>query len=367
MHRVIYRSRFTPILPLLLTLSAQVAAHHSFAMFDAKNPIILTGEVKEYQWVNPHAWVLLSVKNEDGSEAVWQLEHGPKNMLTRQGWTSTTLESGDMVSVTASPLHNGKPGAKFVSFEFVDGEETDLKRESTIFRIPRPEPVEMAPDVAKNFNGLWVNAVGGIHFDSAGSRAEQIPPLRPEYMVKWEQRRADAAVGKSTNDPTSQCIHPGFPRFLGMVYPGEILQTDHQINWYAEWGEATVRIFLDGRDPPADLMPSYNGFTTGAWEGNTLVTRTISMRDDTLVDTTGVPHSEQLVVTMRMEKLTPDHLEVAITLEDPIVFEEPWKTVKRYARAPEHFSIQEFSCFEGNRYRYAADGSVEIEFQNSEL
>ena len=48
---------------------------------------------------------------------------------------------------------------------------------------------------------------------------------------------------------------------------------------------------------------------------------------------------------------------------DPVVFEEPWQTVKRYARAPEHFSIQEFSCFEGNRYRISEDGAVEIDFQ----
>ena len=87
----------------------------------------------------------------------------------------------------------------------------------------------------------------------ATSRDEQQPPLKPEYMARWRQRAADAAAGRSTADPTAACLPAGFPRFLDMVFPGEILQAEHQLNWYAEFGEATVRIYLDGRAPPADL------------------------------------------------------------------------------------------------------------------
>ena len=65
---------------------------------------------------------------------------------------------------------------------------------------------------------------------------------------------------------------------------------------------------------------------------------------------------------MRMHKLTPDYFDVEVTLEDPVVFHKPWKTVKRYARAPEHFYIQEYSCHEGNRYRINERGNVEIDF-----
>ena len=63
---------------------------------------------------------------------------------------------------------------------------------------------------------------------------------------------------------------------------------------------------------------------------------------------------------MRLQKVTPDFLEVAVTLDDPIVFERPWSTVKRYARAPADYYVQEYACFEGNRYRIGADGNVEI-------
>lgn len=339
-------------------------AHHSFAIYDAAHPLTLTGVVKEFRWTNPHTVTFLTVQNEDGSETVWELEHGPINMLSREGWTPATLEPGDVITVVVQPLHSGQPGARFMSFEFADKRPVEPIGSGTIRRVPRPDPVAMSDAVARDFNGIWLNANGGIHFDtSAPSRRGQMPPLKPEYMAKWQQRWADADAGRSTTDPTAECIPAGFPRFLNMVLPGEILQTEKQLNWYAEFSEATVRIYLDGRAPPADLFPTYNGFTTGAWDGNTLVTKTTGLRGDTLVDTTGVPHSEQLTVTMRMTKLTPDYFEAEVTLDDPVVFFEPWKTVKRYARAPADYMIQEYACQEGNRYRTGKDGQVEVIFE----
>jgi hypothetical protein len=349
----------------LALVSCAAFGHHSFAIFDADSPRSLTGVVREFRWTNPHSWVFLTVANADGSDTVWEIEHGPINMLSRQGWTRTTLAAGDRVTVEVHPAHDGRPIGRFIDFQFADaarqrGAADDYTR-GTITRVPRPEPVSMTEAVARNFNGIWVNANGGIHYQTeAPSRSEQQPPLKPEYLARWRQRSADAEAGLSTNDPTAQCIPAGFPRFLNMVFPGEILQADHQLNWYAEFGEATLRIYLDGRAPPEDLQPSYYGFTTGRWEGDTLVTKTIGLRGDTLVDTTGIPHSDKITVTMRMSKVTPDFLQVDVTLEDPVAFERPWSTRKHYARAPAHYYVQEYACFEGNRYRIDADGNVEI-------
>ena len=324
---------------------------------------MLTGVVKEFRWTNPHSWVALTVTNEDGSETAWLLEQGPINMLSREGWTRTTLKSGDRISTNVHPLHGGQPGARLMSFEFLDDREVELTRGATITSPPRPDSVQMSVEVARDFNGIWLNANGGLHFDSSSpTRRGQTPPLRPEYMAKWQQRFTDADAGLSTTDPTAECLPPGFPRFLSMVLPGEILQAEHQLNWYAEWSEATIRIYLDGRLPPPDIFPTYNGFTTGKWDGDSIVTETIGLRDDTLVDTTGIPHSDQLTVSMRMTKLTPDFFEVDVTLNDPIVFYEPWSTTKRFARAPENFYTQEFACQEGNRYRSNEEGNIEVIF-----
>jgi len=351
-------------LGLALALAAATAyAHHSFAVYDTANSIQLEGVVEEFRWTNPHTLVKLKVRNADGTEAIWELEHGPINMLARQGWTPTTLVPGNAITVEVQPLRSGQHGGRFISFEFRDGRRSDGlngAEQSTIRRIPPPKPVEMSDDVARDFAGIWLNANGGIHFDSTVARDDEVPPLKPDYMARWRQRQANAKAGISTNDPTAVCLPPGFPRFLGMVYPSEILQTAHQLNWYAEWGESTLRIYLDGRGVPKDLSPSYNGFSTAHWEGNTLVTKTVGLRGDTLVVTTGVPHSEQLVVTMRMKKIAPDYLQVDVTLDDPVVFYQSWSTVKRYARAPAGEYVREFACFEGNRYRIGRNGEVEV-------
>ena len=338
-------------------------AHHSFAIYDAENPTTLEGVVEEFRWTNPHTLVRLRVEDADGTVSTWQLDYGPINMLARQGWTSTTLEIGDHVAADIHPLHSGQSGGRLMDIRFFD-DQASLNAQSsggsTILNVPRPASVEMSDAQARDFNGIWFNANGGLHFDSTVARREQMPPLRPEYMAQWRQRQANAAAGISTVDPTAECFPSGFPRFLSMVYPGEILQAEHQLNWFAEWGESTVRIYLDGREPPENLPLSYNGYSTGHWEGRTLVTKTIRLRDDTLVDTTGVPHSDQLTVTMRMQKITPDYLEVGVTLEDPVVFYAPWTTVKRFVRGPANDFLQEFNCFEGNRYRIGDDGAIEV-------
>jgi hypothetical protein len=350
---------------VFIVLSPGALAHHSFAIYDAGNPRTLTGVVKEFRWANPHSWVMLTVVNENGSTTDWELEQGPINMLSRQGWTPTTLVPGNRISVQSQPLHSGEPGGRFMSFEFTDEGAEQFSGPARAPRGPPPEPVAMASAVARDFNGVWNNANGGIHFDTENSRTRrgQKPPLRPDYMARWEKRWADADAGLATTDPTASCLPPGVPRFLTMVLPGEILQTEQQLNWYAEFGEATMRIYLDGRAPPAELYPTFNGFSTGRWEGNSLVVTTVGLRVDTLVDTTGVPHSDQLTVTMRMTKVTPDFFEVGITLDDPVAFYEPWQTVKRYSRAPAGSYAQEYACLDGNRHRETEDGNIEIVFQ----
>ena len=343
-------------------LSRSADSHHSFTIYDRENPVTLRGEVAEFVWVNPHSWLYLDVVSQDGSTTQWQLELAPVNMLSRQGWERTTLEPGDMISVDAHPLHSGEPGARFIDFSFIEQDRLSPRNMPSFRRAERPQPVPMSDAEARNFNGIWLNGDGGIHFDTAATSVgrDQQPPLRPTYMAQWRERFAQQDAGRSTVDPTAECAPPGFPRFLNMVLPGEIVQSEHQLNWYAEWGEATVRVILDDRAMPQTLDPSYNGYTTGRWEGNTLVTRTIALRGDTLVDTTGIPHSDELTVDMRMTKLTPDFIEVEVTLNDSVVFFEPWSTVKQYVRAPADYYIREYACFDGNRYERSADGSIEV-------
>ena len=96
-----------------LVASSAAIAHHSFAMFDQEHPVELVGTVQEFKYTNPHSYLLLEVKAADGSTAVWNLEGRAPSLLTRDGWTSTTLKPGDEIIIMVNPLRSGAPGGSW--------------------------------------------------------------------------------------------------------------------------------------------------------------------------------------------------------------------------------------------------------------
>ena len=96
-------------------------AHHSFSMFDAGKETSLSGTVKEFQWTNPHAFILLMVSNSDGQLEPWSIEMGAPPGLARQGWVPKTLTPGMSVSVTIHPLKDGAHGGQFLTVKLPDG------------------------------------------------------------------------------------------------------------------------------------------------------------------------------------------------------------------------------------------------------
>jgi len=88
-------------------------AHHSFAMFDQANPIDLAGVVKEWKYTAPHVFIVLDVKEADGTTQVWNLEGDTPSALARDGWTAKTLKPGDELILKIDPLRSGAPGGAF--------------------------------------------------------------------------------------------------------------------------------------------------------------------------------------------------------------------------------------------------------------
>jgi len=93
---------------LLLGAAASAFAHHAFAAeFDSKKPVKLRGTVTKMEWINPHTWIYMDVKKDDGSVDEWMIEAGTPNTLLRRGFTRESLKAGTVVLVDGYQSKDG--------------------------------------------------------------------------------------------------------------------------------------------------------------------------------------------------------------------------------------------------------------------
>ena len=102
-------------------------AHHSFAMFDANKQTTLEGTVKDFQWTNPHSWILLMVTDGEAAQPVqWAVELGAPAGLVRQGWVPKTLTPGMKVTAVIHPLKDGTHGGQLLSVVLANGDKVGV-------------------------------------------------------------------------------------------------------------------------------------------------------------------------------------------------------------------------------------------------
>jgi hypothetical protein len=113
---------------MLASVAPTVDAHHSTAIYDSDNPIELAGTVVEWQFVNPHVFILLEVADPATNEKkVWNLEGGNTAGLFRRGWTPNTLKAGDSILITVRPLRSGAAGGNYSNPRWADGKPIEPK------------------------------------------------------------------------------------------------------------------------------------------------------------------------------------------------------------------------------------------------
>jgi hypothetical protein len=115
--------RNTATVVAMALAASQALSHHSFAMFDQGQRITLKGTVSEFQWTNPHAFIELDVPGSDANSGHWQVELNSPNNLKRQGWASSSLKTGDAITLTLNPLRDMSEhkGGLFITLTKADG------------------------------------------------------------------------------------------------------------------------------------------------------------------------------------------------------------------------------------------------------
>ena len=176
--------------------------------------------------------------------------------------------------------------------------------------------------------GVWVpDAAPRALLTSKG----KTPPLTAAASKVYTERRQRLAKGDASFDPTTWCAGPGMPRILTMPYPLEIRADANRIAFIHGWYRwfRIVDLGAGTADPP---LPLTMGFPVGHWEASGLVIRTTGLSDATVMDASGLPHSEQLTVTERLRVLPDGRLEDRITIDDPENYTQRWDTVLTFHR-----------------------------------
>jgi hypothetical protein len=102
-----------------------VAAHHSATMFEEKRTITVEGVVKEFQYTNPHSWLLVDVKDKDGKITTWGFEAEGPSTLQRAGIRPSEFPVGTRLTITGRPMKDGRPAAIWVNAVRADGRKFD--------------------------------------------------------------------------------------------------------------------------------------------------------------------------------------------------------------------------------------------------
>lgn len=106
----------------LATVSSwPVSAHHSDKMFDLGAVITMEGVVKEFQYTNPHAWLIVDVVNDDGTVTTWGFETGAPSSLIRADIRPVDLLPGTRITISGHPMHDGRPAAEWTTAVLEDG------------------------------------------------------------------------------------------------------------------------------------------------------------------------------------------------------------------------------------------------------
>ena len=109
----------------LAMLSAPTFAQHSAVMFDHQKEVTVTGVVKEFQYTNPHSWLLVDVKNDDGTVTTWGFEAEGPSTLARAGIRKSDFSPGTELTITGHPMKDGRPAAAWIKATRGDGKDFD--------------------------------------------------------------------------------------------------------------------------------------------------------------------------------------------------------------------------------------------------
>jgi len=219
-------------------------------------------------------------------------------------------------------------------------------------------PAPRAADGHPDLSGIWAwednrpcpPPVGcpdqkvGQEFINIGWSLKDGLPLQP-WAVDIKKTRAAQNGGV---DPQSRCLPRGAVRILTDGLLKKFVQAPGLLLILTERNASYRQIFTDNRPLPADPNPSWNGYSSGKWDGDTLVVQTNGFIDGSWLDAGGSPLTESGKVTERFRRVNFGTLEIGITVDDPKAYTRPW-SVTLHQPLVVDTELLDYICLENER------------------
>ena len=207
---------------------------------------------------------------------------------------------------------------------------------------PAPRLADGKPD----FSGIWqANGPGKYLRNLTSDMKPADIPFQPWAKQLYDQRQdgRDAKVESDAN-----CLPQGFTNISATPVTYKFIQASGEIVILYEAFNLWRQVFLDGRELVKDLNPTWLGYSTGRWDGDTLVIDTRGFNGKTWLDQAGLPTTDALHVTERFRRKDFGHMEMSVTIDDPKAYSKPWIITEDPVLQP-GTELLEFICGENER------------------
>jgi hypothetical protein len=337
-------------------------AHHSVAAeFDTSLQGEFEGEITRVWFTNPHIRYRLTVTNDDGTTEDWELQAGNVTSLARQNWTADSIQVGDHVTVSGDLGRNGAKKVRIRQLALADGTifppQNNARRRRNVVDASAdrdytyPGPADSRP---LDITGPWRNDyMWHVTVDD----------LEPKPTPFTDEGERLFAATEPWHDYSLRCVAPGLPRIFGAPYVMDIVDAgSHYLFVYIEHNTPR-RVWMDGRQAPADEPATPMGFSTGHWEDDALVIETTHLSPGWL-DGSGLPMSGDGTRIVERYEFGDDPLTMSrrMTIYDPY-YTEPLVRQRYSARSDTIRVTEQAPCDPDSYYRdLEASGRLDEHF-----
>ncbi len=169
-------------------------------------------------------------------------------------------------------------------------------------------------------------------------------PYQPWLRAVVKERTDNLAI----DDPHIRCLPDNFVRAYGLPHLLKFVHKPGLLVVLNEMNAGYRQVFTDARPLPEDPNPSWQGYSSGRWSGDTLIIETIGLRDDTWIDWNGSVVTQAAKVREEIQRPDFGHLDIQVTVDDPKAYTKPW-TVKLKERVVADTELVDEICLEGEQ------------------